>query len=330
MEVLFINQQEVRELMPMTECIGVMENALGELANGNAINPLRSLVPTPNKKGILGMMPCTMESDMGIKLVSVFPGNHGTKYDSHQGAVLLFETEHGQLLSIQDASEITAIRTAAVSGLATKLLAREDSSVLAVLGSGVQARTHVEAILAVRPIKQIKIWSRNFDHAKEFATRISSTYSIETDAFETGQEAVQGSDVICTTTASSEPVLMGDWLEDGVHVNAAGSSVKSARELDTAAMLKSRMYIDRMESTVNEAGDFLIPKAEGALDESHIQGEIGDIIIGKLAGRGSESEITLYKSLGIGVEDVTSARHIYDKAVKLKKGTWIELGGERS
>ena len=329
MKVLIVNQQEVRELMPMADCIGLMESALKELANGNVVNPLRSLVWTPNKKGILGMMPSAMQKDMGIKMVSVFPGNHGTEFDSHQGAVLLFETENGQLLSIQDASEITAIRTAAVSGLATKLLARENSSTVAILGSGIQAKTHVQAMLAARSINKFSIWSRNFEHAKSFADKVKEKHGVEAEAFEAGEDAVRGSDIICTTTASPDPILFGEWLEPGQHINAAGSSVKTSRELDTSAVVKSRLFIDRLESTVNEAGDFLIPQAEGALDESHIQGEIGDILIGKLEARKSANEITLFKSLGLGVEDVASARHIYDKAVEQDKGTWIELGGER-
>jgi len=329
MKVLIINQHEVRQLMPMADCINIMERALTELARGNVINPLRSIVPVPNEKGILGLMPSTMESDMGLKIVSVFPGNHGTEYDSHQGAVLLFETEHGQLLSIQDASEITAIRTAAASGLATRLLARENSSSLAILGSGVQARTHVEAMLAVRPVRSARLWSRNVEHAEQFASHISKAHKINVEVFDSAEQAVKSADIICTTTASPDPVLMGDWLERGVHINAAGSSFKTKRELDTAAVVKSKLFIDRLESTLNEAGDFLIPQSEGAMDESHICGEIGDILIGKVQGRQSDDEITLFKSLGLGVEDIASARHIYDQAISQNMGTWVELGGER-
>lgn len=316
--------------MPMAECIDVMQNAMNELASGNVINPLRSIIPIPNDNGILGLMPSTMMSEMGLKVVSVFPGNHGTELDSHQGAVLLFETENGRLLSILDGSEITATRTAAMSGLATRLLAREDSKVVAILGSGVQARTHVEAMLAIRSVEKLKIWSRNPENAKTFAEKISSQHGVEVEHYDSAKEAVQGSDIICTTTASPDPILMGEWLEPGMHINAAGSSFRTKRELDTTAVVKSRLYIDRHESLVNEAGDFLIPQSEGAIDESHICGEIGDILINKISGRDSDEEITLFKSLGLGVEDVASARYIYDKAVEQDKGTWLKFGGERT
>ncbi|MEK7278060.1 MAG: ornithine cyclodeaminase family protein, partial [Chloroflexota bacterium] len=180
MKVLLINQSEVLQLLPMNECMDVMSGALKTLARGNAILPLRPVLWLPEKVGALGMMPSYLGDikAMGLKVVSVFPGNHGTEYDSHQGAVLLFETEHGRLLAIVDASEITAIRTAAVSGVATKLLARENASDLAILGSGVQARTHLEAMLLARKIKRVRVWSRNFEHGKEFAERESRRHKM--------------------------------------------------------------------------------------------------------------------------------------------------------
>jgi ornithine cyclodeaminase len=266
---------------------------------------------------------------MGVKVVSVFPGNQGTEYDSHQGAVLLFETKHGRLLAMMDASQITAIRTAATSGVATRLLARENANDLAILGSGVQARSHLAAMLAVRDIRRVRVWSRNPAHARQFATNQSQKHSLAIEVSPSVPDAVAGASIICTTTAAPEPILQGDWLEAGVHINAVGSSVAFTRELDTAAVVKSRLYSDRRESTVNEAGDFLFPQKEGAIDESHIVGEIGEILIGTVAGRQSDNEITLFKSLGLAVEDVASAYHIYQQATVTGKGTWVELGGER-
>jgi ornithine cyclodeaminase len=266
---------------------------------------------------------------MGLKIVSVFPGNHGTEYDSHMGAVMIFETKHGQPLAIMDATEITAIRTAAVSGVATRLLAREGSGDLAILGSGTQAKTHLEAMLLCRKIRRVRIWSRNPENGRQFAERESRRHNIHVELMPTVQAAVQGADIICTTTSAPDPILLGKDLSAGAHINAVGSSVPFARELDTDAVVKSRLFVDRRESTVNEAGDFLVPKKEGAIGDSHIQGEIGEILLAKVRGRKSEEEITLFKSLGLAVEDLASANHIYKKAMAGGMGTRVELGGSR-
>jgi len=242
---------------------------------------------------------------------------------------MLFETEHGRLLAIVDASQITAIRTAATSAVATRLLAREEASDLALLGSGVQARTHLEAMLLARPIKRVRVWSRDPDHARHFAERESQRRGIKVEPMGTAQAAVAEADMICTTTAAREPVLLGEWIAPGAHVNAVGSSVAFTRELDTAAVVKARMFVDRRESTINEAGDFLFPKKEGAIGDDHIQGEIGEILLGQIAGRTSPDEITLFKSLGLAVEDLAAAHHIYLKALEKGLGMAVELGGSR-
>jgi ornithine cyclodeaminase/alanine dehydrogenase-like protein (mu-crystallin family) len=331
MKVLIINQSEVRQLLPITECMDVMAEALKTLARGDAILPLRPVLWLPEKVGALGMMPAYLGDiqAMGLKVVSVFPGNHGTEYDSHIGAVMLYETKHGQLLSIMDASEITAIRTAAVSGVATRLLAREDAHDVAILGSGVQAKTHLAAMLAARPVKRVRAWSRSAAHTKHFAERESKRYGILVEAVGSAQAAVDGADLICTTTSAPEPVLMGEWIASGAHINAVGSSIPFTRELDTAAVVKSRMFVDRRESTINEAGDFLFPKKEGAITDDHIQGEIGDLLVGKISGRATREEITLFKSLGLAIEDLAAANHVYQKAVEQGIGTAVELGGGR-
>lgn len=331
MQVLLIDQSEVTQLLPMADCLSVMEQALMALGRGEAINPLRWGMPLPEQAGVLGMMPAYLgnPSAMGLKVISVLPRNHGTEYDSHQGAVLLFEAQHGSLIGMMDASEITAIRTAAVSGVATRLLAREDAGDLAILGSGVQACSHLEAMFLARPIRRVRIWSRTFSSAQRFAQRESERHRIPIQPMATAQAAVEGADLICTTTAAPTPVLMGEWLAPGTHINAVGSSVRFTRELDTAAVVKSRLFVDRRESTLNEAGDVLFPKQEGAITDAHIQGEIGELLLGQIAGRRSSEEITLFKSLGLGVEDVAAAYYIYQKAVEQGKGTWVEWGGQR-
>lgn len=331
MEVLIINQREVAQLLPISACIDVMADALAAVARGEGILPLRPVMWLPERVGALGLMPGYLGhiDAMGVKVVSVFPGNHGTAYDSHQGTVMLYETKHGRLLALMDATEITAIRTAATTAVATKLLARQDASQLAILGSGVQARTHLEAMLQVRPITAVRVWSRNGEHAAKFAHNASHRHGIPVDVHDTVEAAVKGVDIICTTTASPEPILCGTMLEAGMHVNAVGSSVPFARELDTAAVVRSRLFVDRRESTINEAGDFLFPQREGAIDASHIVAEIGEILVQTHRGREMPEEITLFKSLGLAVEDVASAHFIYQQAIEKGMGTRVELGGGR-
>lgn len=331
MKVLIINQSEVPHLLPMSECMQVMAEALKALTLGNAILPLRPVMWLPEKVGALGMMPSYLGviKSFGLKVVSVFSGNHGTEYDSHQGAVMLFEEAHGRLLAIVDSSSITGIRTAAVTGVATKLLAREEAGDLAILGSGVQAQTHLEAMLLARKIRRVRLWSRESDHANQFADREGKQHGIKIEVMPTVKEAVAGADIICTVTASPEPVLKGEWIAPGAHVNAIGSSVAFTRELDTAAMVKSKLFVDRRESTINEAGDFLFPKKEGAIGDDHIKGEIGELLLGEVRGRESAKEITLFKSLGLAVEDLAAAHHVYQKAIEKGMGMAVELGGSR-
>ncbi|MFN8498423.1 MAG: ornithine cyclodeaminase family protein [Anaerolineae bacterium] len=332
MNVLVLNGDEVASLLPMTDAIEVMSDALQTLARGDAILPLRPIMWLPDRIGALGMMPAFVGGEMsvmGLKVVSVFPGNRDTPYDSHQGAVMLFETNHGRPLAIIDASAITAIRTAAVTGVATRALAREDAGDLAILGSGVQAETHLAAMLSVRPIRRVRVWSRTPDNAQEFAARKGECHNVEIEVTGSAQAAVDGADLICTVTSAAEPVLKGDWIAEGAHVNAVGSSVPFARELDTQAVARSRMYVDRRESALNEAGDFLFPKHEGAVDDSHIQGELGDLLIGRVEGRRSPADITLFKSLGLAVEDLAAGYHVYLKALANNVGTAVNLGGAR-
>ncbi len=331
MKVLFVNQEEVPRYLPMAECMDAMTGVLETLARGEAILPLRSILWLPERVGGLGLMPAALLPDrvVGLKAITFFPGNEGTELDTHQGAVLLFEAERGRLLAILDATSITAIRTAAVSGVATKALALEDAGDLAIIGSGVQARTHLEAMRAARRLRRVRVASKDLERAKAFAARESGKLGIPIEPVESVREAVAGADIICTVTSSREPVVLGEWISPGAHVNAVGSSVPFARELDTAAVVRSRLYVDRRESALNEAGDFLIPKREGAVSDDHIVGEIGEVLTGRVAGRRSPDEVTLFKSLGLAVEDVASARHIYEKAQTSGIGRFLEFGGSR-
>jgi alanine dehydrogenase len=331
MHVLVLSKSDIAHLLPMRECIDVMADALSAVARGNAILPLRQVLRLPDGKNAFAVMPAYLGQfkAIGAKVITVFPDNHGTTLDSHQGAVLLFEAEHGSLLSLMDASSITAIRTAAVSGLATRLLAREAAADLAILGTGVQARTHLEAICAVRPVRRVRVWSRNAGAVRAFADEESKKHGLSVEPVTSARGAVEGAEIICTVTASREPVLAGEWLAEGAHVNAVGASLPFARELDTAAVARGRLYVDRRESAVNEAGDFLIPKREGVIGDDHIVGELGELVVGRIPGRRTEREVTLFKSLGLAVEDVAAASFLYQRASVEGRGSRVDLAGER-
>jgi len=331
MGLLIINQELVRQLLPMGTAMELVADAFRALASGQALNPLRQVMPLPQGLGVQVTMPAYLGylGMTGLKAITVFSGNEGSAYDSHQGAVLLFGTEHGELQAIVDASAITAVRTAAASGVATQLLARKDAVDLAILGSGVQAASHLQAMLLARRIRRVRVWSRTPAHARRFVRLAFEHHGIPVEPVPTALEAVRDADIVCTTTAAPAPVLLGDWLGPGMHINAVGSSVPFTRELDTNAVARSRLFVDRRESTLNEAGDFLIPQQEGAIDEGHIQGEIGEILLGQNPGRESPEEITLFKSLGLAVQDLATAYHVYHEAKEQGLGTRVELGGSR-
>ena len=315
----------------MADCIDAMTDALRTLAQGGALLPLRQIVRLPNGRNAFGLMPAALDNPpaLGAKVITVFPGNDATPYDSHQGAVLLFETQFGRLIAILDASTITALRTAAVTAVATRLLARPDASTLALLGAGVQAVTHFESIGLVRPITEVRIWSRSGDRARVFAERFGRT-GPRIIVCPTARDAVDGADIVCTLTSSREPVLLGEWLAPGTHVNAVGA-IAPARELDSAAVAKARLYTDRRESALNEAAEFLVPKREGLIGDDHIVGEIGELLVdpARIPGRRSADEITVFKSLGLAIEDIAAARRIYDRALATGAGSWLQLGGLR-
>jgi len=330
MSVYIIPQDRVPELLPMHECVDVMTNVLRTLSRGDHALPLRSLIRTPDGSGLLGVMPAILGEPacMGIKVITYFPGNAAAGFDSHQGAVLLFEPEHGALVAVIDASSITGIRTAAASGAATRALARDDARDLAIIGTGTQAITHLEAMMVVRKLRRVRVWDRHARNARAFAERESARHRIDIEVMASAREAVVGADIICTVTAAKEPVVNGEWLAPGAHVNAVGACFPEARELDTNAVVRSRLFVDRRESALNEAGDFLIPRAEGAIGDDHIVGELGDVFGGRVPGRQSAGEITLFKSLGIAVEDLAAAHHVWNKA-RAAGEPGVDFGGHR-
>jgi ornithine cyclodeaminase/alanine dehydrogenase-like protein (mu-crystallin family) len=331
MDVLVLNGEEVTRLLPMPECIEVMRDALAKLARGEALVPLRTIMRVPGVGGFLGLMPGYIspakeeEGALGMKAVSVFPGNAKRGIDTHQGAVLLFEADTGRLSALMDGGAITAIRTAAVSGVATDLLARSEASELAVLGAGVQARTHIEAIASVRPLSRIRIWSRNPERAAALESELRPRFTVPIEAKAGAEAAVRGADIVVTVTASPEPIVERAWLKDGAHINAVGSSIPTSREIDTATMVAARLFVDRRESALAEAGDLLIAMQEGAVQGDHVQAELGEVIIGTNPGRRSPRELTLFKSLGLAVEDVAAAAYILRRAREAGAGQTVQM-----
>jgi ornithine cyclodeaminase/alanine dehydrogenase-like protein (mu-crystallin family) len=334
LKVLVVGQREVAALLPMAACLEAMADALRGLARGEVLLPLRQVLSLPAGQGAFAVMPSVRgrtpaETTLAVKAITVFPGNQGTSYDSHQGAVLLFEGERGSLQAILDASAVTAIRTAAVSGVATRALAREDAGDLAILGTGVQADTHLEAMLVARPVRRVRAWSRDPEHVRAFADRAARRHGVTVEPAASAREAVAGADIVCTVTSARNPVVAEGWIAPGAHVNAVGASVRTARELDSATVARARLFVDRRESALAEAGDFLIPRAEGRFGDEHIEAELGEVLEAGLARPRSAADLTVFKSLGLAIEDLAAARAVHARAVATGRGTWVELGGER-
>lgn len=327
MKILILSYTEVSELLPIKECIPLMREALIALAAGKVHLPLRSIIRPPEAKGLLGLMPSYVSGDhaaYGLKAVCVFPGNPALGKDAHQGAVLLFSAETGELLAMMNASAITAIRTAAATGVATDLLARADASQLAILGSGVQARTHLIAMAEVRAIKHCRIASRHIEHAQRFANEMRQDVSFAIEPVATVAEALDGADLIVTATNSAEPIVQREWISDGAHLNLVGACFATAREVDSETMAAARLFVDRRESALNEAGDYILAARDGLIGPDHIRAELGELLTREKPGRTAAQEITIFKSLGISVEDLFAAEYLFGKARRLGAGTWVE------
>jgi ornithine cyclodeaminase len=318
--VRILDEHQVRQLLPMDECIEVMAAALGSLARGEVHNPLRFVVRPPDAPSLMGLMPAYRGSEAplwGLKSVVIAPANAARGLDLHQGFVALFDGETGETRAIMNAGGITAVRTAAVTGVATRLLAREGARTLAILGAGIQGKANLEAMRAVGNFDRVLAWSRT-----------SGRVAAELDGVEevaTVEEAVRDADVVVTATSAPEPILRREWLKAGAHVNAVGSSIPTTRELDTQTMADAALFVDRRESTVNEAGDFLFPQREGAIGPDHIRAELGELLIGSAEGRRSDEELTVFKSLGLAVEDLAAAEHVLRRAEAENVGTVVSL-----
>ena len=293
--VMHLDEQAVRSVLRWDRLIAAMETALTAFSGGRVIQPTRNMITIEEGKRYLGIMPAVAEDAMGLKLVSFYPGNAGTAVPTHLAMILLFRPDTGEPLAVMDGRLITEMRTAAVSAAVTKRLAHPDSRVLALLGSGVQAGAHLKALSTVRHFDEIRVWSRTPEHARDFAGRHGARAM---DA----ESAVRGADVIVTATNAREPILKGAWLKPGAHVNAVGSPRPAWRELDDDAMA-SVLVVDSREAALKEAGDVILSRAQ-------IYAEAGEIIGGSMPARAAET--TIFKSVGIAVEDVAAGRLVYD------------------
>jgi ornithine cyclodeaminase len=326
MDLIVLGHEEVTKLLPMRECIELMSEALAATARGEVHNPLRFVVRPPETGHFLGLMPAYSggpDPAYALKEVCIFPDNPARGLDAHQGAVLLHSGETGELLAVMNASAITAIRTAAVSGLATKLLARSSSAELAIIGTGVQAKIHLEAMSVAGRFARVRVAGRTPERAQAFVAELAPSHAFRMEAARDAEHAVRDADVIVTATNSAEPVVRGAWIKPGTHINAVGSCSPVKRELDTATMAASKLFVDRRESTLNESGDYILAAKEGAIGPTHIRAELGELLIGERLGRRDADEITLFKSLGIAVEDLAAARFLYRRARETGAGARV-------
>lgn len=307
-----VEANEVFERLTMPVCINLMREAFTRLENGSALQPVRSLTAFPQGE-VFGFMPAYLGSAdcFGAKVVNSFPQNVGTGYSSHNGYVIVFESVHGQCVGLADAGAITQIRTGAVSGVATNLLARQEANNLAIIGAGAQGRSHLEAMLCVRPgIEEVRVYDIRAQAAERFKAEMEKKFGRSVIVCTNVQETVAEADIICTVTPSKEAYLEAEWVKPGAHINAVGTFTPTTREVTSELVRRSSLYADQIEAMKAEAGEYLIPLHEGLIAEDHIRGSIGQLLLGQVTGRTSATEITLFDALGLAVEDVICGRYL--------------------
>lgn len=324
MQIRILNAQTVRKLLPADQCLTLMRQAMRQVARDEALQPIRQVMPQPDGRGALGLMPGYLKSPqcLGIKVLTVFPGNFGTEFGSHQGLVLLFDSLNGAPQAILDAREITAIRTAAATAVATDVLARKDARTLAIFGYGEQARTHALALARVRSFAEYWITGRNAARASAFSHELSGEVVGTVRAVELADAAK--ADVICTVTAATEPFYRREWLRAGQHLNLVGASVPSACEIEPQALPGTRYFTDYPASARALAGEFLRARAAGIIGDEYLLGSVGDVLEGSVRGRITNSDITIFKSLGMIAEDLICANFVLAEAQRQQIGQLID------
>jgi ornithine cyclodeaminase len=324
--IRLLNADAVRTLLPINRCVELMRGAMTLVAReGGTIQPIRQTVWHPDKRGLMSMMPGYIADPewLGIKVIAVFPRNFGTDLGSHQGVVVLFDATTGSPRAILDGREVTAIRTAAATAAATDVLARSDARTLGIFGYGEQAYTHLEAIPVVRRIERALVWGRDLDKARKFCEEERAHHDFEIVPVATPEE-VAAADILCTTTAATNPFFEARWLRPGHHLNAVGSSIPTTAEIDNETVARSRLFVDFRDSALALAGDFRRAREAGLVGDDHIVGSIGEVLTGKVAGRRSDEDITLFKSLGMVSEDLVSADYVLREAERQGIGSVVD------
>jgi ornithine cyclodeaminase/alanine dehydrogenase-like protein (mu-crystallin family) len=331
MGVLILSHRDVLAALPPDTCAAAMAAVLAAHGRGETYQPLRSVQVPPHAEGFMGLMPAWRGAHDGtgaafaVKVLCLMPGNPARGLDAHQGTVTLFDGETGVPTAILDASAITAVRTAAVTAVATGLLARRDARTLAILGAGVQGRAHLRALAAVRDFTQIYVYAPTRAHAEAMAEE-AGTVAGKLTAASSAEEALSNADVVVVATSAREPVLAHAWLKPGAHLNAVGASTPQAREIDTATVAASALFCDSRESLRNEAGEFLLAITEGRITgEGHIRAELGEVLAGRGPGRLDDGELTFFRSLGLAIEDLAAAQTAVAAARELGLGSEVEL-----
>lgn len=328
MKLLVLSGPAVRALLPPGETADAMRAALMALAGGEVDQPLRTMFKPQHAAGLMGLMPVYLsgrDPAFAVKAICVMPGNPARGLDSHQGVVLLSSAGTGLPLALLNASAVTEIRTAAVSAVATELLASPDATELAIIGTGVQARAHLRAISASRRLTEVRVAGRDAAQAAAFAAELAGPDGPPVNACGSAEQAVAGAGIVVTATSSAEPVLRREWLAPGTHINAIGACLPRHRELDAHTVAAAGFFADSRESVRGESGDFLLALAEGAIGPDHIRAELGEILIGSAPGRADDQEITVFESLGVAVEDLAAAALAYRKAAESGTGAWLEF-----
>lgn len=322
MPLQIINDDTVKKYLPMAACIDLMAETMVKIFSKQTRIPQRTFVPLPAETGVFAIMPGTSTNPalFGAKLVSYIPENVAADIPAIQGVIVLFEATHGRAVAVVDAIAVTAVRTAAASGMATRALARQNAQTLVLLGYGAQASYHLDAMLAVRPIERVIVWGRSLDKAGAFAAKHGKRVKLPIEASADVRGAVEQADIICTVTSSPKPILKGAWIAPGTHLNLVGAFTPTTREVDTECILRASLFVEIREFALQEAGEIIIPLNAGYIDEKHIKGEIAQVITREIDGRKDAHDITCYKSLGNTAQDIAAAYHVYQQIVNSKPG----------
>jgi len=324
---VLLSEQDVRIVLSMRDLIDAMESALARFSSREVTQPLRSVIEVGLQRAFVGVMPAFISDPpaLGTKVVSVFDSNAAVGLPTHLATIVLLDPMTGELLAIMDGRFITEARTAAVSAVSTKHLARGDASRLAIIGSGIQARSHLEAIGMVRTLRDVRVWSPTPDHRSAFVREMRPRVDASIVAAASARDAVDGADLVVLATASREPVVHSEWIAEGAHICAVGACRPDQREMDTELVRRGRVFVDSREGALAEAGDLVIPLKAGAFADTHLRGELGEVALGTVAGRTSSDDVTIFKSLGMAVEDVAAAHLAYIKAAERGLGRGIVL-----